>query len=341
MHNRSFFNYHGGKSALELAEKIGATIPEAMKNRASTCIISDIKSVEEGGAGDLSLVHNKKYHSFLQNSRSSACIIRDVQDLAPDMIQMISDDPYYSYSKALNLLFSEKEIILSKPISDNAHIGCNVKIGMNVIIEDNAVLGDGCIIESGAVIKHGVKIGANSKIGANAYIAYAYIGNNCVIHPGVRIGTDGFGFVTYGGSHHKILHIGKVVIGDYVEIGANSTIDRGSVKDTIVGSNTIIDNLVQIGHNVEIGKGCIIVSQVGIAGSTKLGDYVVVGGQAGISGHLNIANMVQIAGKSGVISDINQAGMAVGGLPSVPIKDWHRQTILIKNMIKKERKDDN
>ncbi|NDB83598.1 MAG: UDP-3-O-(3-hydroxymyristoyl)glucosamine N-acyltransferase [Alphaproteobacteria bacterium] len=347
MHNREFYNFFGPKSALEIAESIGARIHEHQKNPARSLVIQDIKTIEEAGANDLSFINNKKYYPLLKNSNCGACIVpQDIElEINPSVIQIIAEDPYYSYSKAVSFLFAEKTSLTktspettyppSAYISTKALIGKNVIIGHNVIIEDDVQIGEGSIISHGTCIKQGVRIGSHCKISESCYVAYAYIGNNVIIHPGARIGTDGFGFASYKMIHHKILHIGKVIIGDNVEIGANSTIDRGSLKDTIIGNGTMIDNLVQIGHNVELGRGCVVVAQVGIAGSTIVGDYVVIGGQAGIAGHLNIESRVQVAAQSGVMSSIKEAGSIVGGSPSMPIRDLHRQTIMLKHMMQR------
>jgi UDP-3-O-[3-hydroxymyristoyl] glucosamine N-acyltransferase len=340
MHRRYFFNYTGDKLVADIAKEIGGEINEAHQDKARNTKISDIMNLEDSGPGDLSFVNNKKYYSLLASANCSACIVAKDQEIEaePGIILIKSEDPYYAYSKAIRLLFAEKNPERKSPVASSAKIGANVQIGHNVVIEDDVEIGEGSIIDHNVTIKHNVKIGKNSMIGANSYIAYSEIGDNVIVHPGARIGTDGFGFATYRGQHHKILHIGKVVVGNNVEIGANSTIDRGSTKDTIIGAGTMIDNLVQIGHNAQLGRGCVIVAQVGIAGSTKLGDYVVAGGQVGIAGHLNIASQVQIAAQSGIMSDIKEPGMIVGGSPSMPIRDWHKQTILLKQMIHNKNK---
>ncbi len=340
MTKRHHFDYHGPISIYDLAQKISAEISKKQEEFAKKTHIYDVKNIEDASDGDIACINNRKYVSYLQNTKASACIIDhnlEAAEAPKSVVLLRVDNAYYAYSKAISILFSEKKSEQKTNISTSAKIGKNVLIGVNVIIEDKVEIGDDSVIDHNVVIKSNVIIGNNCKIGVGSYLAYAKIGSNTIIHPGVKIGTDGFGFATYQGIHHKILHIGNVIIGENVEVGAGSTIDRGSTKDTIIGDYTIIDNLVQIGHNVEIGKGCIIISQAGIAGSTKLGNYVAVGGQAGIAGHLKIADLVQIAGKSGIISDIEIKGQIVGGYPSQPIRDWHKQTILLRKMLN-ERK---
>jgi UDP-3-O-[3-hydroxymyristoyl] glucosamine N-acyltransferase len=184
------------------------------------------------------------------------------------------------------------------------------------------------------VIAQGCKIGANCRIGSNASIAYSIIGNNCYIYTGARIGADGFGFQLMAGQHHRIPQLGRVIIGNDVEVGANTCIDRGALDDTIIGDGTRIDNLVQIAHNDKLGRGCVIVSQVGIAGSCTLGDYVVLGGQVGLADHLNIGSGAQVAAQSGAMRDI-EAGAVMMGSPCVPFKDYMRQVSFVQKNSKK------
>jgi UDP-3-O-[3-hydroxymyristoyl] glucosamine N-acyltransferase len=169
-------------------------------------------------------------------------------------------------------------------------------------------------------------------------ITHAVIGNNVILHTGIRIGQAGFGFHMDHNGHFPMPQLGRVIIQDHVDIGANTTIDRGSAEDTFIGASTRIDNLVMIAHNVHIGRGCIIVAMVGISGSTKIGDYTSIGGQAGLIGHLNIGKGVQISVQSLIVKDIPD-GMKVGGSPAVPSVQWHRQTIALKKLALNKRTD--
>ncbi|MDX2049965.1 MAG: UDP-3-O-(3-hydroxymyristoyl)glucosamine N-acyltransferase [Rickettsiaceae bacterium] len=334
MNYRRFFDFHGPRSVFDLSEMIGGQIHKDQLSDAKSTLIYDVKNIEDSGEGDLAFIDNIKYEGLLKDAKCSCCLVQTKIDVVNNSTILIKvDDPYFSYSKILKILFSEKNNTSDSPVSKKAIIGERVFIGHNVVIEDGVAIGDDSYIDHNSCIKQNVKIGKNVKIGAGSYISFAEIGDNAIIHPGAKIGTDGFGFATHSAIHQKIIHIGSVRIGNGTEIGACTTIDRGSVRDTIIGDNVMIDNLVQIAHNVRIGSGSIIVAQVGIAGSTIIGNYVAVGGQAGIAGHLNIGNFAQIAAKSGVMTNI-QDGEKVGGMPSMPIKEWHKQTIMLKKMLK-------
>ena len=168
---------------------------------------------------------------------------------------------------------------------------------------------------------------------AGASLSHCLVGERVMIYPGARIGQEGFGFASGPQGHLRMPHVGRVIIHDDVEIGANTTIDRGSSRDTVIGPGCMIDNLVQIAHNVELGKGCVIVSQVGISGSTKLGDFVVCGGQVGFAGHLTIGDGVELAARAGVMHDL-EAGRAYGGVPAVPLVQWKRQLVVLARLVK-------
>ena len=200
----------------------------------------------------------------------------------------------------------------------------NVKIGKNVLVGNNVKIGKNSCIGSNSVIESNVVLGENCLIGSFVTIRNSLISNNVHIQDGCKIGVKGFGFIPNKNKNIRTPHIGKVVLEDGVEIGANSTIDRGSLSDTIIGKNTFLDNQVHVAHNVKIGKNCMIAGQVGFAGSSILGNNVVIGGQAGISGHLKIGNNVKIGGGSGVINDIPD-NQQIMGYPAVPLKEFVKQ----------------
>jgi UDP-3-O-[3-hydroxymyristoyl] glucosamine N-acyltransferase len=303
--------------------------------------IHNIKTIEEASSDDITFLSNPKYASLLKDTKAAAAIVP--KDFADEVnnhtILLKAQNSYFAHGKLINFFYSpakfyQPQVMKSAYVADSAIIGENCYIGHNVVIDDNAVIGDNSIIEAGTFIGFGVTIGKNALIYSNVSINYSIIKDDVIILSGARIGQDGFGFSTEKGVHHKIFHTGIVRIGNNVEIGANTTIDRGSVSDTVIEDFCRIDNLVQIGHSVKIGKGSIIVAQVGIAGSSVIGQYCALGGQVGVAGHLTIGDKVQIAGQSGIAQNI-ESGRIVGGSPAVSIRDWHKQSIIMKQLLKK------
>lgn len=308
-------------------------------------LIYDVAPIDQAGEGHITFLNNPKYVTSLPNSKAKACILTEAQQAhAPEnMLLLFSEDPYVSYARIAQLFYPP---LLPKPgISKKAILGKKVKIGKKchiapgVVIGNGAQIGDYCVIEANSVIGNNVMIGNHCYIHPQVTITHTIIGNHTTIHTGVRIGQDGFGFATEHGQHLSVPQLGRVLIGNHVNIGANTCIDRGAGPDTIISDGCRVDNLVQIGHNVQLGKGCVIVSQVGISGSTKCGDYVVIGGQAGIAGHLQIGSMAKIAAQSGIMQDL-AAKEAVGGSPALPLKQWHRQTIALKQLTMQRKKND-
>lgn len=304
-------------------------------------IIKGVNTLKNANENEISFFTNSKYRQFLLVTNAGACLIKeDDIELAPENVtKIICKNPYLAYAKVLDMLYVneiESEYIASSAhIAKSAKVGKNCSIQHNVVIDENAEVGNDCIIGSSTYIGKNVRIGNGVRIASNVSLIACEIGNDCILHSGVRIGQDGFGFVLNEHKQmQKIKQIGKVIIGNDVEIGANSCIDRGAIDNTIIGNNTKIDNLVQIGHNVIIGSNCVLCAQVGIAGSTVIGDYVEIGGQAGLNGHIKIGSMCGIAAKSGVMRDLENKER-VGGSPAVSITDWHRQTIFLQNAIKK------
>ncbi len=302
--------------------------------------ITDISSMDMASDTELCYFNDKKMVTELPNIKAKLCIT--TKDFAGNMPKgtkvLISKNPRLSYAKIARKFYPyeiENPTISDKAsISKTAKIGKNCHIGDFVVIEDGVEIGDNSIIEHHAVIKKGVQIGAFAKICSNVSLSHCIIGTNSYIFDGAKIGQEGYGLVMQATGHYRIKQLGRVIIGNDVEVGANSVIDRGAIKDTIIGDFTKIDNMVHIAHNVEIGYGCIIIAQVGVAGSSKLGNFVVLAGQAGVSDHINIGDGVQVAAQSGVIQNI-EAGKSVMGMPAQPIKQFMKQSIMLKKMLKK------
>jgi UDP-3-O-[3-hydroxymyristoyl] glucosamine N-acyltransferase len=306
-------------------------------------LIYDVASLDEADNKTITVLNNAKYLPVLAKTQAKACFIEEkYASKAPKSLALlISANPYKAYALTGMAFYPQikPQAVIAKnaTIDSSAVIGENTNIEGNVVIGANVKIGKNCHIGTNTVLDQGVVIGDHTYISSNVSISYALIGKQVLIHPGVRIGQDGFGFASDFFGHYKIPQLGRVLIGNNVEIGANTCIDRGSSRDTVISDGCMIDNLVQIAHNVVLGKNCVIVAQVGIAGSTTLGDFVVVGGQGGIAGHLAIGSGAKIAAQSGVIKDI-QAMSEQGGYPAMPIKQWHRQTIMLKKILKEQMK---
>jgi UDP-3-O-[3-hydroxymyristoyl] glucosamine N-acyltransferase len=340
MAEKRFFKSTGPLPIEELAKEFDCEIIGD-----DSLLISGISSLDDAGPGEATIFTSSKYKLKLRHSKASACIISDKDaPLAPQgMTLLICDNPYATYAKMLAKFYGEQmsnyEISSKAYIAPSAKIAKKVSIGPGAYIGDNAIIGEQTTIAANSHIGSGVEIGKNCKIGPNSVVQYAILGNKVILHPGVLIGQDGFGYANDGDQLYKIEQIGMVKIGDEVEIGAGTCIDRGALSDTVIGNGTKIDNLVQIGHNVQIGRSCIVCGQVGIAGSTIIEDGVVIGGQAGISGHITIGKGSKIAAQSGVMNNVTP-GDIIGGTPAMDIKMWHKQSAYLRQAIKRKTKED-
>ena len=299
--------------------------------------IYGVSTLKEATENDVSFLINSKYVDDLKKTKAAAVFVDEkmAKKVPAGVVALIHENPHFAYTMCLEAMYNVPIFNRKSSISKKAHIAWSAKIGKNVEIGDN------CKICANAVIYHDCKIGANTFIGANSVISYANIGKDCIIHNGAMIGQDGFGFVHHKMFNFKIPQIGKVIIGDQVEIGANTCIDRGALQDTIIGANTKIDNLVQIAHGVKVGGGCFFASGVGIAGSTEIGNFVQLGGKAGLAGHIKIADGVQIAGNSGVAKSIDKPMSAWGGSPVMPAIKWHKMSIMLEKMVNNKKEEKN
>ena len=301
--------------------------------------ITAVASLADARPDQLSFLSHPKYSAQLALTKAGAILVARGLE-GHDLRWIRVDHPYLEFARVTNRWFGKRP--MPTGVSPHASIASTAKLGPNVAVGPFATIGDGVVVGSGATIFQGVSIEAGSSIGSDSIIypnAVIYdgtqIGRRCIIHAGAIIGSDGYGFTFHNGKHHKIPQIGIVRIEDDVEIGAATTIDRAALGETVIGEGTKIDNLVQIGHNVKIGKHCLFVSQVGIAGSSELGDYVAAGGQSGVSGHLKIGHGAQIAGGSKVFGDL-PPGVKVMGDPAVPIREYVRNQAAIKRLAQKK-----
>jgi len=333
-----FFSNAGPFSLARIAETAGA---ECVNARDISQTFEDVMPLDAAGPDHVSFLDNRKYTEAFRASKAGACIVApDVVDLAPDgMCLLVSPEPYHAYARVASLFYpmpaANGEIHPSASVAADAMIGKGVEVGANAVIGSGAEIGDASIVAPGAVIGDGVRIGTNTRIGANATVAHATVGDDTIIHTGARIGQDGFGFAMGPAGHVKVPQLGRVIVGSNVEIGANTTIDRGTGPDTVIGDGSKIDNLVQIAHNVQIGQNCVIVSQAGISGSTELGDFVVLAGQVGLTGHLKIGSGARIAAQSGVMRNVDP-GQEMGGSPAKPVRTWLKEVATLERMARKK-----
>ncbi|MBO3760173.1 UDP-3-O-(3-hydroxymyristoyl)glucosamine N-acyltransferase [Ciceribacter sp. L1K22] len=333
MEHNIFFPPQDGFALGALAARIGATLEDASKSDTQIRSLSPVYRAKEG---DLCYILSRRSRDELKTCKASAILCApELRSAIPAHIPvLVTNNPHTAFAVAGSLLFPQamrpRRLDRSAPdISPAAHVHPTAKLEDGVVIEPMAVIGAGVEIGAGTQIGAGSIIGENVRIGRNCTIATgcsiqsALIGNNVIVFDGARIGQDGFGYAPGPRGMLKIVQVGRVIIQDHVEIGANTTIDRGTMDDTVIGEGTKIDNLVQIGHNVRIGRHCGIVAQVGIAGSTRIGDGVMIGGASGVNGHITVGDGVQIAAMSGVIADV-PPGEKYGGLPARPLKDFLR-----------------
>ncbi|PZN97728.1 MAG: UDP-3-O-(3-hydroxymyristoyl)glucosamine N-acyltransferase [Hyphomicrobiales bacterium] len=325
----------------EVAAISGAMLPEGVDARRA---ITGAAALENAGPGDIAYMDNPKYTEALAATSAGLCLVsaRFAERVPPGTIALVSATPYHAFARVLARFFPSAlrpgSVFASQGVAPGAFVHATAVLEAGVTVDPGAVIGPGAEIGSGtvvashAVVGPQVRIGRDCSIGAGCTLQAALIGNRVIIHPGVRIGQDGFGFAMSPRGHMKVPQIGRVIIQDDVEIGANTCIDRGASRDTVIGEGTKIDNLVQIGHNVVIGRHCVIVSQVGIAGSTTLEDFVVLGGQVGLAGHLTVGMGAQVAAQSGVAGDIPR-GARYGGTPAQPALSWARETALLKSLV--------
>jgi UDP-3-O-[3-hydroxymyristoyl] glucosamine N-acyltransferase len=340
MRHPGFFERAGPFPLHIIAAKLGAELGQLPELATE---IEDVKPLGKAGPQHLAFFDNPKYLDQLATTRAGGCLV------APEFAARVpastavlkTKTPYSAFAFALRLFYADA----LRPIaaksgdgrgSDNL-IHSSAQIDEGVIIEPGAVvgrearIGHGTTIAAGAVVGYRVSIGPDCYVGPAATVTHAIIGARVILHAGVRIGQDGFGFAMSANGHLKVPQVGRVVIGDDVEIGANTTVDRGALNDTVIGEGTKIDNLVQIGHNAIIGRHCIIVAQTGIAGSAQLGDFVVMGGHSGVVGHVKIGQGAQIAGMAHVKDDV-PPGARMGGTPAVPFKEWAREVATLKRL---------
>jgi UDP-3-O-[3-hydroxymyristoyl] glucosamine N-acyltransferase len=337
-----FFRVAGPFTLAEIAKISGA---EVMGAGAADRQMSDVAALQDANENQVSFFDNRKYLDAFKATRAGAVFCRpEFVAAAPEgTVCLAAKNPYKAYALAAQAFYPQDALAEyrapSAAIDPSAVIGKSCHIEHGAVIGRNVKMGDRCRIQAHAVIRDGVEMGSDCDIGPHAYLTHCVLGSKVRLHPGVSVGRPGFGFAIDPTGYVAVPQLGRVIIGDDVEIGANSTIDRGAGPDTVIGQGCRIDNLVQIGHNVQLGKFCVIVAQTGISGSTKLGDYVMSGGQSGFAGHISIGSGARIAAQSGIMRDI-PPGVEAMGSPAVPIKQYMRQVATLSKMAGRKGSND-
>jgi UDP-3-O-[3-hydroxymyristoyl] glucosamine N-acyltransferase len=308
-------------------------------------LVHDVAELGRAESTDLSVFNDTGHAEAFASSRAAAIVTSAKLGALQhgDCALLLCDDPRLAFARIGQMFYpratSNGRRHPGAHVADDAVLAADVELAPGAVIESGAHIGARSRIGANAVIGAGTEIGDDCTIGANCSISHALIGHHVSIAAGSVIGGEGFGFVPTRTGLTKISQLGRVVIGNHVDIGNNVTIDRGSLSDTMIGDGSVLDNLILIAHNVRIGKGCVLAAQIGIAGSTTLGDYVMAGGHAAIKDHVVIGNRVRIAAKSGVIHNIPD-GATIGGLPAIPTREWHRQTVALARLARRKCDDD-
>ncbi len=316
----------------QLAQQVGGEI-----RGDGTCVIEGVATLHNAGPRQISFLSNKRYKKFLESTGAGAVVLKQADLEQCTVNALVVADPYVAYARIAQLLYpvvgGDAGVHASAVVADDCIIGEGACIGANAVIGTGVRIGERAYIGPGCVLEADCAVGADSRLVANITLCRgSQVGARVLMHPGVVIGADGFGIANDKGQWIKVPQVGAVQIGDDVEIGANTTIDRGAIEDTIIEEGVKLDNLIQIGHNVHIGKHTAIAACTAIAGSARIGAYCAIGGCVGIVGHLEIADRVQITGMSMVTRAITEPGVYSSGTPLERNEDWHKNFVRFKQL---------
>jgi UDP-3-O-[3-hydroxymyristoyl] glucosamine N-acyltransferase len=333
-----FFDNRGPFRLAELCAKAGLDCPKG----SGDALVYDVGGLSQAGAQHLSFFEGPRARQDFQNTKAGWCLVKSapsLRPLPPSTVLIAASSIARAFATIASTFYPDHELLLAHQdsIHPSARLGDGVQLGSGVTIGPGADIGEKTRIAAGSVIGRGVTIGRNCLIGPRVSIQSAHIGDEVVIQAGAVIGASGFGFASLADGHVKIPQLGRVVVQDRVEIGANSTIDRGALGDTLIGEGTKIDNLVQIGHNSRVGRHCVLAGQVGISGSVTLGDFVLLGGKVGVADHLTIGDRVRVAALSGVGTDL-EAGADYGGIPTRPLMQWKREIATLAKLARTRKR---
>ena len=302
--------------------------------------LQGVSGLERAGPDDLAFIGHARHLAALRGTRAGAVIVHpDLQGQVPaSSIALVTNDPYLGWALAAGLFHpgppAQPGVHPTAYVDPAALLHLGAQVGPMAVVEARAEIGAGCQIGPGAVVGAGVIMGSDCRIGANATLSHAILGSRVYIYPGARVGQEGFGFAITAAGFQSVPQLGRVLIGDDVEIGANATIDRGSTRDTRIGAGTRLDNGVQIAHNVQIGRYCALAAHVAISGSVEIGDFVQMGGQVGMSEHLHIGSFARIGAQAGVITDLADRAVVLGS-PAQPARAFWRQVATLKRLARR------
>ena len=313
--------------------------------------ISNVAALDAARPPDVTFLEGPKYLQQLPLTHAGACFVapRFADRVPPGVVALALREPYRAFVAVARALFPDalrpsplfggNDVAVHARIHPTARLEARVTVDPGAIVGPGAEIGSGTVIAANAVLGPGVRVGRNCTIGAQCAITHALIGDRVIIHPGCHIGQDGFGYAMGKSGHMKVPQLGRVIVQDDVEIGAGTNIDRGANRDTVVGEGTKIDNLVQIGHNVAIGRHCVVVAQTGISGSVTLEDFVVLGARVGVNNHVTIGEGAQIAATSIVAHDV-PPGARWGGCPAKPVRQWMREMFVVERLAQRQPIED-
>lgn len=298
-----------------------------------------VRPLEEAEPEDLAPLLSAKFRAVALRSRAGVLLVPRHHETLTEGVDadlLLADDPQLAVIRLVGLLHPEEVpppgIHPTAVVGEDCSIDATAHVGPGAVIGDGSRVGPRAVIGALAVVGRGCRVGEEARLHPHSVLYdRTVVGARSIVHAGAVVGSDGFGYVTRDGVHHKRPHVGRAVLGDDVEVGANSAIDRGALGDTVIGAGSKIDNLVQVAHNVRTGRGVLLAGQAGIAGSTVLGDHVVFGGQSGIIDHLKVGDRVQVAAKAAVFADL-EADTRAGGIPAVDLGAWRRQTALARRL---------
>ena len=338
--DRRFFQRSGPHTLEAVAKAAGGSL-----DRAHALILDGVAPLQTAGPNQVSFLDNRQYADLLATTHAGAVIVHP--DLAARVpagsVAIVTPEPYLGWARVAAFFHPPTPVRPGIHVAAVAEAGAVIdptaEIGACAVIGAGAEIGPRCRIGSGAVIGPGVTMGADCRVGSLASVSHALLGARVYVYPGARIGQEGFGFATTAQGFVTVPQLGRVILEDDVEVGANSTIDRGSTQDTVIGAGSRLDNLVQIGHNVRLGRCCVVVSQAGISGSTVLEDFVVVAAQAGLTGHLRIGAKARIGAQAGVMRSVD-AGSDVVGSPAMPVREFFRNVAVLRKLAQRRPSGD-